>query len=56
VQFLIEHGADVNAKSKRGYTPLDAAIGKGGIQLPIPHDSTIALLKKMGGREGDDSK
>jgi ankyrin repeat protein len=56
VQYLVEHGADVNAKSKRGYTPLDAAIGKGGIQLPIPHDTTIALLKKFGGREGDEAK
>jgi uncharacterized protein len=56
VQFLIENGADINAKSKRGYTPLDAAIGKGGIQLPVPHDSTIALLKKAGAREGDEAK
>jgi len=52
VQYLVEHGADVNAKSKRGYTPLDAALGKGGIQLPVPHDTTIALLKKLGGQEG----
>jgi hypothetical protein len=52
VQFLIDHGAEVNAKSKTGSTPLDAAIGKNGIQLPVPHDSTIALLKKLGGREG----
>ena len=56
VQYLAEHGADINAKSKRGYTPIDAAIGKGGQQLPIPHDTTIALLKKLGGREGDESK
>jgi len=56
VQFLVDHGADVNAKNKRGYTPLDAAIGKGGIQLPIPHDTTIALLKKLGGSEGEDLK
>src|SRR5262249_18845512 len=52
VQYLVEHGADVNAKSKTGSTPLDAAIGKNGIQLPVPHDSTIALLKKFGGIEG----
>jgi uncharacterized protein len=56
VQFLVERGADINAKSKRGYTPLDAAIGKGGIQLPVPHDTTIALLKKLGAREGEESK
>jgi ankyrin repeat protein len=53
VQYLVEHGADVNAKTKRGYTPLDAALGKGGIQLPVPHDTTIALLKKLGGRESE---
>src|SRR5262245_6693186 len=52
VQYLAEHGADVNAKSKRGYTPLDAALGKGGIQLPVPHDTTISLLKKLGALEG----
>jgi len=53
VQYLIDHGADVNAKNKRGYTPLDAALGKGGIQLPVPHDTTIALLKKHGAVESD---
>jgi ankyrin repeat protein len=52
VQYLVDHGADINAKSKRGYTPLDAAIGKGSIGLPVPHDTTIALLKKLGGQEG----
>jgi ankyrin repeat protein len=56
VQFLIDRGADINAKSKRGFTPLDAAMGKGGIGLPVPHDTTIALLKKLGGREGQDLK
>src|SRR5499427_7925457 len=53
VQYLADHGADVNAKNKRGYTPIDVALGKGGIQLPVPHDTTIALLKKLGGRESD---
>jgi ankyrin repeat protein len=53
VQYLADHGADVNAKNKRGYTPIDVALGKGGIQLPVPHDTTIALLKKLGGHESD---
>jgi len=22
------------------------------IQLPVPHDSTVALIRKLGGREG----
>ena len=55
-QFLVERGADINAKSKQGYTPLDAAIGKGTIGLPVPRDSTIALLKKLGAQEGQDVK
>jgi ankyrin repeat protein len=53
VQFLVDNGADINAKTKTGYTPLDAAIGKGTMGLPVPRDSTIALLKKLGGVEGN---
>jgi uncharacterized protein len=53
VQYLVDNGADPNAKNRRGYTPIDVALGKGGIQLPVPHDTTIALLKKLGGRESD---
>jgi ankyrin repeat protein len=53
VQFLVDHGADVNAKMKQGFTPLDVALGKSTFgQLPVPHDSTVALIKKLGGREG----
>ena len=44
---------DVNATSKQGYTPLDVALGKTVVgQLPVPHDSTVALIKKAGGKEG----
>ncbi len=57
VQFLVDHGAKVNAKSKQGFTPLDEALGKTVvIQLPVPHDSTVALLRKLGGIEGKDVK
>src|SRR5215813_2990221 len=57
VQFLADHGADLNAKTKQGYTPLDIASGKASTaQLPVPHDSTVELLKKLGGREGDPPK
>lgn len=57
VQYLVEHGADINAKTKQGLTPLDFALGKATIgQLPVPHDSTTALLKKLGAREGQDLK
>jgi ankyrin repeat protein len=53
VQFLIDQGMDVNATSKQGYTPLDVALGKTVVQqLPVPQESTVALLKKLGGTEG----
>ena len=53
VQFLLAQGMDVNATSKQGYTPLDVALGKTIVgQLPVPHDSTVALIKKAGGKEG----
>jgi uncharacterized protein len=53
VQFLIDQGVDINATSKQGYTPLDVALGKTIVgQLPVPHESTVALLKKLGGKEG----
>jgi hypothetical protein len=32
---------------------LDYALGKSVTsQLPVPHDSTVALIRKLGGREG----
>jgi ankyrin repeat protein len=53
VQFLVDHGADINAKTKQGFTPLDIALGKASTaQLPVPHDSTVEVLRKLGGREG----
>jgi ankyrin repeat protein len=57
VQFLIDKGARINGKTRQGHTPLDIAMGKAvTIQLPVPHDSTVALLKKLGGLEGKDVK
>ncbi|HEX4998158.1 MAG TPA: ankyrin repeat domain-containing protein [Terriglobia bacterium] len=52
VQFLADQGVDLNAKSRQGQTPLDVAMGKGSFGLPVPHDSTVALLKKLGAVEG----
>ena len=53
VQFLLDQGMDVNATNKQGFTPLDIALGKAVVgQLPVPKDSTVALLKKNGGKEG----
>ena len=38
---------------KQGFTPLDMAMGKSvTAQLPVPHESTVALLKKLGAKEG----
>ncbi|HTW64370.1 MAG TPA: ankyrin repeat domain-containing protein [Bryobacteraceae bacterium] len=52
VKFLVEHGAKLDAKSKVGFTPLDIAMGKDSFGLPVPHDSTVALLRSLGGAEG----
>jgi ankyrin repeat protein len=51
-KFLVEHGAKLDAKSKAGFTPLDIAMGKDSFGLPVPHDSTVALLRSLGGVEG----
>lgn len=53
VKFLVDHGARLDAKSKAGFTPLDVAMGKATFgQLPVPHDSTVALIRSLGGPEG----
>ena len=57
VQFLVDHGAKLDPKTKQGFTPLDVAMGKNSFAaLPVPHDSTVALLRKLGGLEGQDVK
>jgi ankyrin repeat protein len=57
VQFLVDHGANLNAKTKKGLTPLDVAMGKSSLAaLPVPKASTVALLRKLGGLEGSDVK
>jgi len=56
VQYLVDHGADINAQSRQGFTPLDVAMGKSSlIQLPVPKESTVALLQKLGAKEGPGS-
>ena len=52
VKFLVEHGAKLDVKSKAGFTPLDIALGKDSFSLPVPHDSTVALLRSLGSAEG----
>jgi len=57
VQYLVDHGAKIDAKTKQNFTPLDIAMGKSSFaQLPVPHDSTVALIRKLGGAEGRDRK
>jgi ankyrin repeat protein len=57
VQFLVDRGAELNVKSKQGFTPLDVAMGKSSLlQLPVPKPSTVALLKKLGALEAKDIK
>jgi ankyrin repeat protein len=57
VQFLVDRGAELNVKSKLGFTPLDVALGKASLaQLPVPKPTTVALLRKLGGLEGKDVK
>lgn len=52
VQYLAEHGANLNAESRTGQTALDVAMGKGSFGLPVPRDSTVAVLRKLGASEG----
>jgi ankyrin repeat protein len=55
VQYLVDHGAPLNVRTNQRFTPLDVAMGKDSLaQLPVPHDSTVALLKKLGALEGKD--
>ncbi len=52
VKYLVDHGAKLEAKTQRGFTPLDVAMGKDVFGLPVPHDSTVALIRSLGGVEG----
>jgi len=57
VQFLVDHGAKLDVKTKQGFTPLDVAMGKNSLAaLPVPHESTVALIRKLGGVEAKDLK
>jgi ankyrin repeat protein len=52
VQFLVDHGANLEAKDNRGMTPVDSALGKaggnsrGGQRIDV-HEDTAALLRKL---------
>ena len=52
VRFLVDHGADLQAKDNRGMTPVDSAMGKaggnsrGGQRIDV-HEDTAALLNQL---------
>jgi ankyrin repeat protein len=55
VRWLAEHGAKLDVKDKRGFTPLDVAMGlAGGVgfdgKASNPHESTAALLRELASR------
>lgn len=49
VQFLAERGAKLDLKNKAGKTPLDLALGIGGVVATggSAHESTAALIRKL---------
>jgi ankyrin repeat protein len=49
VQYLVDHGATLNARNNLGLTPLTVAQGYGGSAGIVIHESTAALLRKLGG-------
>jgi len=58
IQYLVEKGGNVSAGNKQGLTPLDLAMGKGGIggAPGIPKETTMALIQKLGGTPGKEAK
>jgi hypothetical protein len=51
VKFLVESGANLDAKDKQGRTPLDMALGHGGRgragELPKVRESTVNLIHQL---------
>ena len=50
VRFLVTSGADVNARSARGLTPLGALLARNGRNSSV-RQSTIDLLRMLGAQE-----
>jgi ankyrin repeat protein len=54
IKFLVAHGADLYAKDRKGFTPLDTALGRAGGfgfagQEGVVRESTAALLRSLMG-------
>lgn len=52
VKFLVQHGGKLDVKSKRGFTPLDAAEGHAGGagfdgSAGVPHPETAAAIRQL---------
>jgi ankyrin repeat protein len=57
VRYLHQHGADINARDKRGLTPLDHALGRAGGfgfggSSGVVRDETAKAIRELGGIEG----
>jgi uncharacterized protein len=57
-KYLIEKGANPNVRNKKGFTPLDLAMGKGGYNggLGPVHETVAAVIKQAGGEPGQEIK
>jgi uncharacterized protein len=56
IQFLVEKGANLNTKDRRGYTPLAIAAGlapRGGDSASKVYEGAMALLLKLGAQPLD---
>jgi ankyrin repeat protein len=51
IQFLADHGAKLNIRNKQERTPLDVAMGVGGVANTggIAHPTTVALIQRLSG-------
>lgn len=58
VQFLADHGAKFNIKNKQERTPLDVAMGVGGVANTggIAHPSTVALIQRLSAAQSASAK
>ena len=49
IEFLVAEGAAVNARDQQGDTPLAATLRQDAITVRVISQSTVALLRKLGG-------